>query len=268
MAWGKQGREAWSHDFRRTMPDQLEVALGYADTQVINPGALTYAGEHAYRLNSLYDPDYTGGGHQPYGFDQWSAFYNRYRVDKVELDLKMINNNSASAPIVVYVANNSLAAAGTLGAVENYIESPFSDFSICGASLTQLTTHFKKTFYPRLITGVPKAKYISDDLYQATVGANPTENIILHTFISDAGTSVPIVITVLRLTYFVTFWDRNNLSSSVPKLIEAKKSSTSSSSDSGKNEKVQSYCHDDDDDSLSVEEERLLISLLQRKGGI
>lgn len=30
--------------------------------------------------NSVYDPEFSTFGHQPYGFDQWAALYQRYRV--------------------------------------------------------------------------------------------------------------------------------------------------------------------------------------------
>lgn len=33
-----------------------------------------------FNLNSLFDPDVTGTGHQPMGFDQWKTFYNYYKV--------------------------------------------------------------------------------------------------------------------------------------------------------------------------------------------
>ena len=33
-----------------------------------------------FNLNNIYDPDRTGVGHQPYGYDQLGAIYNRYRV--------------------------------------------------------------------------------------------------------------------------------------------------------------------------------------------
>lgn len=35
---------------------------------------------HVFNLGSIFDPDYTGVGHQPAFHDQWATLYNRYRV--------------------------------------------------------------------------------------------------------------------------------------------------------------------------------------------
>ena len=37
-------------------------------------------GVYRFALNNLFDPNLTGVGHQPHGFDQLSTIYNRYRV--------------------------------------------------------------------------------------------------------------------------------------------------------------------------------------------
>jgi hypothetical protein len=65
-----------------------------------------------FRLNSLYDPDFTGGGSQPTTFDQWMALYDRYRVIACEVDLSVSILNLAT-PIQVAFAP-SVDAAPTL----------------------------------------------------------------------------------------------------------------------------------------------------------
>lgn len=51
----------------------------YFDRVVLDAGTATID-VHTFRANSLYDPDYTGTGHQPSGFDEFMAFYNHFTV--------------------------------------------------------------------------------------------------------------------------------------------------------------------------------------------
>lgn len=34
----------------------------------------------SFKMNDIYDPDYTGTGHQPLGHDQWALYYTQYSV--------------------------------------------------------------------------------------------------------------------------------------------------------------------------------------------
>jgi hypothetical protein len=63
------------------IPPQIKVNLKYCDhyTHTHTSGALS---SWIFRGNSVYDPDVTYTGHQPLGFDELSAFYNVYRVNK------------------------------------------------------------------------------------------------------------------------------------------------------------------------------------------
>lgn len=68
----------------------MPFKLKYSDAfNLASDATLTsYTGsQYVFRLNSLYDPDLTGTGHQPYGFDQYAALFNRYKVDKVTVDV-------------------------------------------------------------------------------------------------------------------------------------------------------------------------------------
>lgn len=56
--------------------------LVYNDTIVISTGAVEF--DYAFRANSLFDPDLTGTGHQPRGFNQWEVFFNQYKVHATE----------------------------------------------------------------------------------------------------------------------------------------------------------------------------------------
>jgi len=84
-----------------------------------------------YRLNSLYDPDESGAGTQPVGFDEIMQFYEYYRVLKCKVHIEAINAGTAAiiavmpnrdstdpTQITAMAANNggrSKSVAGTYG---------------------------------------------------------------------------------------------------------------------------------------------------------
>jgi len=72
--------------YKRTYPMYSSIC-GLPTTKTVNmPYHMEFttstAGIHynTFRSNSIYDPDYTGGGHQPRSHDQYAAYYKYYRV--------------------------------------------------------------------------------------------------------------------------------------------------------------------------------------------
>jgi hypothetical protein len=61
----------------RMFPKRTKVELVYSDEIDVLSTPQT---NKIFRLNSLFDPDYSVGGHQPRGFDQWMTMYNKYCV--------------------------------------------------------------------------------------------------------------------------------------------------------------------------------------------
>lgn len=48
---------------------------------------------YVWRMNSLYDPDQTGTGHQPMAHDQWATLYKKYRVQAVKVTMRITATN-------------------------------------------------------------------------------------------------------------------------------------------------------------------------------
>lgn len=73
------------------MPQSLFTQHRYCEEIALASDNLTgYTGsQYVFRLNSLYDPNLTGVGHQPQGYDQMAQFYNTYRVYKVDIYVRV-----------------------------------------------------------------------------------------------------------------------------------------------------------------------------------
>lgn len=72
-----------------------------------------------YNISSLYDPDYTNVGHQPYTFDQLSPLFNAYCVKSVVIKFKAI---ACTLPlrVNVYPRYNNSGATSSMDLGQEY----------------------------------------------------------------------------------------------------------------------------------------------------
>lgn len=80
---------------RNPVSRQALVKLRYVDEFSLDPGVGT-AAFYGFSCNSLFDPNASGVGHQPYGFDQWMTFYHRYCVIGAKITVDFFTNSSVS----------------------------------------------------------------------------------------------------------------------------------------------------------------------------
>lgn len=63
----------------RGMPKTGRAKLSYCENSNLS-GTSGNLASVLWRANGAYDPRYATGGHQPYGYDQWTALFNHYVV--------------------------------------------------------------------------------------------------------------------------------------------------------------------------------------------
>lgn len=81
--------------FNYPVPKSRICKLKYVEQITINP-ALGIVGSYVFSANGLYDPNTTGSGHQPYGFDQMMAFYNHYQVLGAKITVSATNSQDGN----------------------------------------------------------------------------------------------------------------------------------------------------------------------------
>lgn len=169
-------------------------------------------GMYKFNLNSIYDPNLSGTGHQPYGFDTLATLYNRYRVIACGYRIQVNwQTNQSAQPVLVGAlpANESLLFSSVSELRENprakYISQNY------GAESKVLSG---KTYIPSLV-GRTKAQYMADDRYQATMTTSPNELAILNIITGPNGSDSPGSATLqIVLEYTVEFFDIKHLAQS------------------------------------------------------
>lgn len=181
--------------------------LKYSEALNINgSGPLAYR----WSLNSLYDPNFSGIGHQPYGFDSLASLYGRYRVISCSYVISAAPVNSTYIRVAALPANQQVNAL----TLSEMCENPRCKFitQAPNAALKMLTG---KVYLPSLV-GRNKAQYMADDRYQAQTNASPQEIALLNVFgqdMADGANTVSVSFTI-TLEYTVEFFDAITLGQS------------------------------------------------------
>jgi hypothetical protein len=100
------------------------IYLVYSENISLSTGAAA-VGNYLFAANGLYDPNITGSGHQPSGFDQMMTFYYHYTVLRARMTCHVRNTSTTLTPFV------GISYAGSTTAVtveDQVIEKGLIDF--------------------------------------------------------------------------------------------------------------------------------------------
>lgn len=146
--------------FRYAQEFTLAAAAGSTTSQIM-------------RANSLYDPDYSGTGHQPLGYDQWSVFYDHYVVIgckiKVTFDASAESGNSLPLSCGLVLDDNASLSTASTSALTEANNSKTKHFNSLDRTITSITA----AVAPHKFLG--RSKPLSDPELKAAFNANPVE---------------------------------------------------------------------------------------------
>lgn len=187
------------------IPSRYICKMKYAST--ITTAAVS--GVYQFRLNSLYDPDLTGIGHQPMAFDNLSLLYNKYRVISCGWRIQQPSNYNGTPIIVACNPNNDPLISWTN--FGEMCEQPRTKYLLNNPG-GRIMTLSGKTYLPKLL-GRTKAQYMADDIYSSVVSTNPVENALLYvnTFSGQTGEAIGSVPLHVVLEYTVEWFDQKHI---------------------------------------------------------
>lgn len=192
-------------------PDKLYTKLKYTDVKDFGTVSV---GAQQYRMNSIYDPDATSTGHQPYGHDSYGSIFQQYRVHRCDWRVRFVNASS-DVPFICVV--NSLPDNATYGSSSQILLlSESADVKSGLASYRNKECVLSGSALIRDIVGMTKAQYMNaDTLTPALFGFNPQQNCMLNigATTSDQTTTARLIVYV-DIEYWVEMFDPVTQSSS------------------------------------------------------
>jgi hypothetical protein len=174
----------------RTGPGNfLKLQLIYCETAISLDSTLGAFSSYQFKTNDIYDPNFTGIGHQPSTHDQMSVIFEKYCVYACDYKIT-IHNTSATTPslVGVYVSDSSSAPSSFRNAVEQgLMEYDTLGVLNSGQNIVKYSGH---VYNPKQV-GKTYQEYITSPEYVTDFGSNPTNPIFLTAITTSADTTSP-----------------------------------------------------------------------------
>lgn len=149
-------------------PQCLMVKMRYAHITT-SSAVTTGITFNMFNINSLFDPDRTGAGHQPMGRDQWANLYQSYQV----MGFSAKGYFSANTNIAHFIQWGVVSDANTgPSTYSNALEQ--SKWKSAVRNVLQNPLRFSTRCSPWTVLGITKQQYVDDvSSYSAAIGASP-----------------------------------------------------------------------------------------------
>lgn len=168
-----------------------------------------------YALNDCFDPNFTGSGHQPRGFDQIAVLYKKYRVYSARVQVYLMNPTTATCWGGYHLLNSQqpVYTAGTAFDYTNEVPGTFCD---------KVPVDTQQLFYDSgkvpiwELEGMTYDQWHADDGFDANVGSSPAAISKSGFFIGDwaAPVGVSSMTLVVKIQYDVKFYSAATQSTS------------------------------------------------------
>lgn len=188
------------------------MRLPYATTFTLTTPTSFSATGYVFSANGMFDPDITGTGLQPMGFDQMMVFYEHYTVTYATIEATFRNFTLNQAPTVFLALRGDVTPA----------TSQFQIMETGNTVSTQLMVGGIDGSMKKLYLTAKIGKFLGiRDLFDSSVArgdvaANPTEGVFFHVgaFNSENITSTSIYCQV-RVVYQAIFTEARIITQSM-----------------------------------------------------
>lgn len=181
----------------------FRTKLTYAERGfTLNSGIGGTVAAHVFSANGLFDPDITGVGHQPAGFDEMMSFFDHYTVISSKIYVNFANRDGSNRNFAgIYISDNSTIETDYRVIVENGLGTySLLDFSNGGNDTMEISVPVSTSRF------LGRPDILSEDDLRGTNAANPAEQVYFIVWCApDSNVDGADVKFSVRIEYVVQF---------------------------------------------------------------
>lgn len=179
-----------------------------------NSNAVNTASTYSFRLNSLFDPNYTGTGHQPYQFDQLTGIYNNYIVERTAFKVTFRNTDAAGSYNGIFVGASVFTDTNVADSANGKTLSEIKEKAVTQVRPVAIQLNSENFITMQSVIdmarclGMSKVSYMGNlEDHGAQYSANPTRTVYLELCIVDPdANSGSDMVADVELTFFAKLW--------------------------------------------------------------
>lgn len=177
------------------------VRLRYVEQIALDPGVNGIT-SYTFRANDMYDPNYTGTGHQPLGFDQWvGTIYDHFTVvgSKIKVTPTMQGFDATGTNSCVYGVilddNSTFAYTNPAAVLESKQGKGAVLLGNTGTGTGNKPRPAKRNFSAKKFFGT--REIVGKDLYRGGATFSPTEDAFFTVWSGSVGGNNPDLLNFL-----------------------------------------------------------------------
>jgi hypothetical protein len=174
--------------------------LPYMQAITLNGGASVVTG-YVFSANGCFDPNITGTGHQPMGFDQMMVFYNHYTVLRARVTAMFENTGTPTSKVGLSISGSTTFSTDYEVNIEN---GQLVWATIQPAGTNGSTCALKTSVNCAAFQGLQNI--MDDPDMRGDIASNPIEQLyFLLTLWNTSGATVPVANVDVLIEYDVVF---------------------------------------------------------------
>lgn len=189
------------------LPDRFLTKLRYSELFQMSFTGFAVPASYQFKVNDIFDPNYTGSGHQPLFHDQFALLYNKVRVTGCKYRFTFTNQEKKHVEISILLRPN----ISTIGNFETVRETPYNVFKVTlGEEGSGQAVKYARGFASvQKIRGITKYALRGENDYASLIGASPAITPMIQLYISNQNTGEACTANVRAdLEYYCEFFDR------------------------------------------------------------
>lgn len=187
------------------IPAKKRVKMTFTDTRNLTSTSGVFT-KYTYRGNGAYDPDQTGVGLQPYGFDQMMALYANFRVHGAKCKVQFWNNGSETelAQVGVEVSKSVVIPTTSSNVLRSKNKGRY--IGLLGLNTNSAPVTIRSG---GITKNIWQFKDLADELeFQGSISGDPTKQWFIQPWIQTiSGSGSRSVFYVIQIDYDIEFFN-------------------------------------------------------------